>query len=518
MRAELGLGSDDVVIGTVANLRAQKDYPTLLTAARLLADRGVAFRLVAVGQGPLEREITTLRDELGLGNHVLLAGFRPDAVAVMAACDVFVLASAWEGLPVAVMEAAALGLPIVATKVGGVAENLGAADAVLVPPRDPVALAAALEPLVTDGRRRAELSAAARSAAARFDVRRAMATLTARYEQLADAPASTTRPRSRPPRPADARAAAGDLRRPRADPVAPRRVARLERRASIPRAVRVEARAQPVRALSSVGRRVRRLHRRRPPVHALGVPAGRSTLRAVRAVDTATHPDHQGRGLFTALTLHALEACRAEGVAFVFNTPNDVSRPGYLKMGWREVGRPAAAARSNRAAATSFPSPGAACRPSVGRFRSTSARTSRHGSTDDGRWPDPPPSCRRRTGRCGPPRTSGSPAGATASRTFTTASSTTGRRRSSCACDAVEPEGLVVADQLGDQDHADGLVVDTLREVGATYALRLGGANLRRGFVPLPGSGPILTWRAVCDNGPPPLPNWDLRLGDVELF
>ncbi len=42
--------------------------------------------------------------------------------------------------------------------------------------------------------------------------------------------------------------------------------------------------------------------------------------------------------------------------------------------------------------------------------------------------------------------------------------------------------------------------------------------NLRDGFMPLPGGGPILTWRGVCDLGPPPLPNWDLRLGDLELF
>ena len=123
----------------------------------------------------------------------MLAGFRPDAVAVMAACDVFVLASAWEGLPVAAMEAAALGLPIVATAVGGVAEQFGAADAVLVPPRDPAALAAALEAVLLDPCRRSELSAASRSAATRFDVRRVADTLTARYEQLAGAPASPPR-------------------------------------------------------------------------------------------------------------------------------------------------------------------------------------------------------------------------------------------------------------------------------------------------------------------------------------
>ena len=72
---------------------------------------------------------------------------------------------------------------------------------------------------------------------------------------------------------------------------------------------------------------------------------GGKVLRAVRAVDTATDPDYQGRGLFRALTMHGLESVRAEGVDFVFNTPNDQSRPGYLKMGWREVGRLPAAVR-----------------------------------------------------------------------------------------------------------------------------------------------------------------------------
>src|SRR4029079_3500391 len=62
--------------------------------------------------------------------------------------------------------------------------------------------------------------------------------------------------------------------------------------------------------------------------------------RAVRTVDTATHPDYQGQGIFTKLTLAGLEELAAEGVDFVFNTPNDKSRPGYLKMGWHVLGRP----------------------------------------------------------------------------------------------------------------------------------------------------------------------------------
>jgi GNAT superfamily N-acetyltransferase len=66
--------------------------------------------------------------------------------------------------------------------------------------------------------------------------------------------------------------------------------------------------------------------------------AGSRRFRAVRAVDTATHPDHQGRGIFSKLTLEALERLRGEA-DFVFNTPNEKSLPGYLKMGWQVVGR-----------------------------------------------------------------------------------------------------------------------------------------------------------------------------------
>jgi len=69
------------------------------------------------------------------------------------------------------------------------------------------------------------------------------------------------------------------------------------------------------------------------------------SVRCVRAVDTATHPDYQGRGIFRQLTLAALPELERDGVQFVFNTPNTQSRPGYLKMGWTEIGRAAACVR-----------------------------------------------------------------------------------------------------------------------------------------------------------------------------
>lgn len=66
---------------------------------------------------------------------------------------------------------------------------------------------------------------------------------------------------------------------------------------------------------------------------------GDRIYKSVRAVDTATHPSFQGKGVFKKLTMKLVEACKVEGVDFIFNTPNKNSKPGYLKMGWRSNGR-----------------------------------------------------------------------------------------------------------------------------------------------------------------------------------
>lgn len=62
-------------------------------------------------------------------------------------------------------------------------------------------------------------------------------------------------------------------------------------------------------------------------------------IQSVRAVDTATHPEHQGKGIFTTLTLSLVEQCKTDGIGFVFNTPNKNSMPGYIKMGWHSIGK-----------------------------------------------------------------------------------------------------------------------------------------------------------------------------------
>ena len=138
----------------------------------------VAYQVV--GQGPLEAEIRAEHDRLGLEGCVDLLGERSDAIRVMSACDGFVLASNNEGLPVAVMEALALGLPVVGTEVGGMPEAVDDTNGVLVPPRDPQALADALAALAADPERRIALAEGARRSSARFDISRTVA----RVEQI----------------------------------------------------------------------------------------------------------------------------------------------------------------------------------------------------------------------------------------------------------------------------------------------------------------------------------------------
>ncbi len=186
VREELGVDPATILVGTVANYHPKKDWPNLLTAARQLADRGSNVRFCAVGQGPLEAEVEALHRELGLEGTVILTGYRPDAVRLMAGCDIFVLGSKWEGLPVALMEASALGLPIIATRVGGIPDAFhDGVDAVLVAPSSPTELADAIERLAADENLRTELGAAARHRATDFDVTRAVARIEDIYRTVA---------------------------------------------------------------------------------------------------------------------------------------------------------------------------------------------------------------------------------------------------------------------------------------------------------------------------------------------
>ena len=185
VRTELGIPPDDVLVVTVANLRSEKGYDVLIDAAGLLAERGLPVRFAAAGQGSQRAELMARHRRLALGDRFLFLGHRDDALRLLAAADIFVLASHQEGLPVALMEAGSVGAAIAATAVGGVPQMVAdGVNGLVVPPGNPVLLADALERLISDPALRARLGRQAMADSARYDIARARVEIEGIYRGL----------------------------------------------------------------------------------------------------------------------------------------------------------------------------------------------------------------------------------------------------------------------------------------------------------------------------------------------
>jgi hypothetical protein len=253
-------------------------------------------------------------------------------------------------------------------------------------------------------------------------------------------------------------------------------------------------------------------------------PDGR-IRRAVRAVDTATAPAYQGKGVFRLLTTTAVDALTAAGDDFVFNTPNDQSRPGYLRMGWFEIGRLPLEARVSHMA---------------GLWRVRTARV------PAGHWP-----VATDAGVAAPALLADDRVATLLERLPTPRGLSTARTAAYLRWRYGLP-ALGYRALAFDDDPAAGLAVFRLRRRGgaieagvsellvpdgapyaarllhaveraarADYVIRLGRDRraVGRGFFPLPRRGPVLTYRPLADASPPPsLRDLDLRLGDVELL
>ncbi len=185
-REALGVPPDELLVTTVANLRATKDHVALLNAAVLVIERAPHVRFLIVGQGPLEAELRSLHHTLALGDRVQFLGQRDDVPSVLAASDVFALSSRFEGLPVALMEALASGLPVVATRVGGIPEIVtDGVEARLVPSERPDLLADALVGVLADTPQRTAMADAAAARGCQFNLRASIAEIESRYRALA---------------------------------------------------------------------------------------------------------------------------------------------------------------------------------------------------------------------------------------------------------------------------------------------------------------------------------------------
>ncbi len=253
-------------------------------------------------------------------------------------------------------------------------------------------------------------------------------------------------------------------------------------------------------------------------------PDGRRIV-AARAVDTATDPDYQGRGIFTRLTLEAIEQLPADRVEMIFNTPNGKSLPGYLKMGWTEVGRLAVAVMPTSGR---FPVVVATARRPAGRWPLPTVlgddpadvfadRTAVQALLDS--QPDPAAIATRRTPELLAWRYGYEPLGYRVLLRGPTPESglavfrrrQRGKAVEGVLCDVIVPEA---------DPRVTRHLIDRVRTAAAAdYLIRVDPRPLTLGpFVRLPRVGPVLACRPLDDSPAPALAAWGLCMGDVELF
>jgi glycosyltransferase involved in cell wall biosynthesis len=165
LQDRFGFPAESPIVCTVGRLVEAKGLDVLLDAVATIVPAHPAVRLLVVGSGHLRDELETRVDAIGLRDRVRFAGFldQADTATVVAGSDVFVMASRTEGLPIALLEAAAAARPIIGTAVGGIPAALDSeTEALLVPPGDVQALADAIGRLIDDATYAAELGARAK--------------------------------------------------------------------------------------------------------------------------------------------------------------------------------------------------------------------------------------------------------------------------------------------------------------------------------------------------------------------
>jgi glycosyltransferase involved in cell wall biosynthesis len=185
-RRALGIPDDAPVVGTVAGFRAVKRLDDWLESARKLRQRYPELHFLLVGDGPLRGQIMGLADSLGLSDTIHFPGLQEDVRPYLAAIDVYLMSSAFEGLPVALLEAMSMECAVVSTAVGGIPEVIRSGEnGVLVEAKRPDLLAAAVSELLSAPAELRRYGAAARATVhAGFSLERMVAEVEAKYLEI----------------------------------------------------------------------------------------------------------------------------------------------------------------------------------------------------------------------------------------------------------------------------------------------------------------------------------------------
>jgi len=151
LREEFSLQPGTRVVGNIAALAPHKSQVDLLHAAKTVCGEHADVRFFIVGEGPLENRLKRLSAELGLEDRVVFTGFREDVLELLSIFDVFVMSSYLEGLGTSILDAQAAGIPVVATRTGGIVDVVeDGRTGLLVPPRSPDQLASAITRMMED--------------------------------------------------------------------------------------------------------------------------------------------------------------------------------------------------------------------------------------------------------------------------------------------------------------------------------------------------------------------------------
>ena len=184
-RSELGIGTEEILLVFVGRIVTIKRLDLLLRAVAQARESEPRLRLAVIGDGDERPQLERQAAELGIAGDTLFLGYRRELRPIFAAADLAVLSSDNEGTPVSLIEAAAAGLPAVATDVGGVGEVVTAETGILVPRGDVAALASAMVEMAADAQRRERCGRAARQRAlGRYGADRLLGDIDALYREL----------------------------------------------------------------------------------------------------------------------------------------------------------------------------------------------------------------------------------------------------------------------------------------------------------------------------------------------
>ena len=183
IRSQLGIAPETTTIAAIGRLVEQKGYKYLIEAMRLLTEVSQSrTRLLIIGEGPYRERLQAQIHVAGLGEHVIITGYRSDIPALLEIVDIVVFSSLWEGLPIALLEVMAAARCIVATRIPSITEAVRESrEALLVPPANAGQLAQALELAIAQPDLRRRLGQAAR---ARFQTQFTAERMIARYEEI----------------------------------------------------------------------------------------------------------------------------------------------------------------------------------------------------------------------------------------------------------------------------------------------------------------------------------------------